>query len=88
MWSNEWSSDGEHVDVDDEEIAECIGIPASKVIPGKLSANAHGTYPFSENFQLRNVQWAPDGKGLLLLDRDIFCCAFEVEQDDDDEGNP
>ncbi|KAL5534433.1 hypothetical protein ACEPAG_895 [Sanghuangporus baumii] len=66
MWSNEWSSDDD-VDGEDEEIAECIGIPAKK-------------------FQLRNVQWAPDGKGLLLLDNDIFCCAFEVEQDDEDVG--
>ena len=37
-----------------------------------------------EKFQLRDVKWAPDGKGLLLVDKDVFCCAFEVEQDDED----
>lgn len=66
MWSNEWSSESEdkaNTDADEEEIAECIGIPAKK-------------------FQLRDVRWAPDGKGLLLIDKDVFCCAFEVEQDD------
>lgn len=36
-----------------------------------------------ENFDTRDVRWAPDGKGFVLLDRDQFCCAFEVE---DEEG--
>lgn len=63
-WSNEWSSDDQG-DVADEEMAECVGVPAKK-------------------FQLRDVRWSPDGKGLLLLDKDIFCCAFEVEQDDEE----
>ena len=31
-----------------------------------------------EKFQLRDFRWAPDGKGLLLLDKDTFCGAFEV----------
>jgi hypothetical protein len=35
---------------------------------------------FSEKFNARDVQWAPDGKGLLLIDRESFCCAFEVEE--------
>ncbi|KAI5122576.1 hypothetical protein M0805_004793 [Coniferiporia weirii] len=65
MWSNEWSSsDPGGGDEDEEEIAECIGIPA-------------------KNFQLRDVRWAPDGKGLLLIDKDVFCCAFEVEDEED-----
>jgi hypothetical protein len=37
----------------------------------------------SERFDTRDVRWAPDGKGFVLLDRDQFCCAFEVE---DEEG--
>lgn len=26
------------------------------------------------------LRWAPDGRGLVLLDRETFCCAFEVEE--------
>lgn len=36
-------------------------------------------------FDARDLRWAPDGKGLVLLDKDTFCCAFEVE-DADVEG--
>ena len=37
--------------------------------------------PFSsEKFEARDVRWAPDGKGLLLLDRETFCSAFEAEE--------
>ncbi|KAH0590872.1 WD repeat-containing protein 8 [Termitomyces sp. J132] len=57
-WSNEWLGEGG----EEEEIAECIGVPAKK-------------------FNTRDVNWAPDGKGLVLLDRDQYCCAFEVEED-------
>ncbi|KIY50586.1 WD repeat-containing protein 8 [Fistulina hepatica ATCC 64428] len=33
----------------------------------------------AQKFELRDLRWAPDGKGMTLLDRDTFCCAFEVE---------
>jgi hypothetical protein len=33
-----------------------------------------------EKFEARDVHWAPDGKGLLLLDRETFCSAFEAEE--------
>lgn len=36
---------------------------------------------FAEKFETREVKWAPDGKGLVLLDKDTFCCAFEVEEE-------
>ena len=78
-WSNEWTSEEGS---EDEEIAECIGIPASEsLICCKLGVTNDER---TENFQLRDVKWAPDGKGLLLVDKDVFCCAFEVEQDDED----
>jgi hypothetical protein len=57
-WSDEWSSEGGI----DEEIAECIGVPARR-------------------FETRDLRWAPDGKGFILLDKDQFCCAFEVQDD-------
>ena len=36
----------------------------------------------TEEFETRDLKWAPDGKGLVLLDKDVFCCAFEVEEDE------
>ncbi|KAF8647930.1 hypothetical protein AX16_006462 [Volvariella volvacea WC 439] len=57
-WSDEWVND----DGEEEEMAECIGIPTS-------------------NFDNRDLNWAPDGKGFVLLDKEQFCCAFEVESD-------
>lgn len=34
---------------------------------------------FVAKFETRDMKWAPDGKGLVLLDKEMFCCAFEVE---------
>ena len=34
----------------------------------------------AEKFETRDLRWAPDGKGMVLLDRETFCCAFEVEE--------
>lgn len=36
----------------------------------------------AQKFTCRDLKWAPDGKGLILLDKDAFCCAFEVEYED------
>ncbi|KAJ7492739.1 quinon protein alcohol dehydrogenase-like superfamily [Mycena latifolia] len=55
-WSDEWLGDS-----GEEEMAECIGVPA-------------------KNFATRDLKWTPDGKGALLVDKDVFCCAFEVEE--------
>ena len=52
-----------------------------------------GADPFIEQkFEVRDVRWAPDGKGLVLMDKDMFCCAFEVSEGDemheaDDDGD-
>lgn len=35
-------------------------------------------------FKARDVKWSPDGKGMILFDKDHFCCAIEV----DDTLNP
>ncbi|PBK77430.1 YVTN repeat-like/Quino protein amine dehydrogenase [Armillaria solidipes] len=58
-WSDEWIGESGS----EEEIAECVGVPA-------------------KNFDTRDIRWAPDGKGLILLDKETFCCSFEVEDDD------
>ena len=33
-------------------------------------------------FECRVMRWSPDGKGMALLGRDTFCCAFEVMDSD------
>ncbi|KAI0808176.1 YVTN repeat-like/Quino protein amine dehydrogenase [Fomes fomentarius] len=35
----------------------------------------------AQKFEARDLKWAPDGKGMILLNRETFCCAFEVEED-------
>ncbi|KAF5369078.1 hypothetical protein D9758_003053 [Tetrapyrgos nigripes] len=35
----------------------------------------------AKKFDTRDIRWAPDGKGLLLMDKDTFCCAFEVVEE-------
>ncbi|KAJ8083896.1 hypothetical protein PM082_002662 [Marasmius tenuissimus] len=35
----------------------------------------------AKQFDTRDIRWAPDGKGLVLLDKEKFCCAFEVEEE-------
>ncbi|KAJ6574989.1 YVTN repeat-like/Quino protein amine dehydrogenase [Mycena capillaripes] len=56
MWSDEWLGES-----GEEEMAECIGVPA-------------------KNFETRDLRWTPDGKGAVLMDKELFCCAFEVEE--------
>ncbi|KAG1825806.1 quinon protein alcohol dehydrogenase-like superfamily [Suillus subaureus] len=58
-WSDEWIGENGV----EEDMAECIGVPANT------------------KFDTRGIKWAPDGKGLVLLDKEVFCCAFEVEED-------
>ena len=36
----------------------------------------------AQKFICRDLKWALDGKGLILLDKDAFCCAFEVEDEE------
>jgi hypothetical protein len=34
------------------------------------------------NFETKDLHWAPDGKGVILIGKDNFCCAFEVEHEE------
>ena len=78
-WSDEWVSENGS----EEEMAECIGVPAS------MSYFECIFFPWprliatlTEKFETRDLKWAPDGKGLILMDKDVFCCAFEVEEEE------
>ncbi|KAF9480086.1 WD repeat-containing protein 8 [Pholiota conissans] len=61
IWSDEWQNESG----EEEEMAECVGVPAKK-------------------FETKDLHWAPDGKGMVLLGKDQFCCAFEVIEGDED----
>jgi len=64
-WSNEWSSGEKEPAVKDQE---------------EEMAECIGV-PTQSKFEARDIRWAPDGKGLLLVDKDTFCCAFEVNEE-------
>lgn len=36
----------------------------------------------AEKFDCRELKWSPVGKGLLLMSKDMFCCAFDVEEEE------
>ncbi|KAF9171424.1 WD repeat-containing protein wrap73 [Mortierella sp. AD010] len=37
----------------------------------------------AEGFEVSSLKWCPNGKGLLLLDKDMFCIGFPVEEDEE-----
>jgi hypothetical protein len=43
------------------------------------SSTSRIIYGSIAKFETRDIKWAPDGKGLVLLDKEMFSCAFEVE---------
>jgi len=40
----------------------------------------------AEKFEVRDARWSPDGKGLILLDHQTFCCAFEATDEPQSEN--
>lgn len=41
--------------------------------------------PGERRFSCKDIRWSPDGRGLILMDKDLFCAAFEVEGTDDEQ---
>lgn len=39
--------------------------------------------PSEKRFACKEIRWSPDGKGLILMDKDMFCAAFEVVEGED-----
>lgn len=77
--------------VNDEEVAECVGIPASECVFAPFEMIIlHWTDNFVDvgwfaeglGFTTLDVEWGPDGGSLVLQDRETFACAFVVA----DEG--
>lgn len=73
-WSDEWVGENGV----EEEMAECIGIQNGKNDVPSFLVNVHR--PRIGDFDVKDLKWAPDGKGFALLDKDQFCCAFEIEE--------
>ena len=80
-WSNEWSTDDTETKGGEEEMAECIGVPTSKSDYLCVMANFFSLMNIQEKLQVRDVRWSADGKGLILMDKEAFCCAFEVTEE-------
>ncbi|KAG8948606.1 hypothetical protein FRC04_009509 [Tulasnella sp. 424] len=38
----------------------------------------------AKQFEVRDIRWAPDGRGMALVDKEAFCCAFMVIEDEDE----
>ncbi|RPD56789.1 WD repeat-containing protein 8 [Lentinus tigrinus ALCF2SS1-7] len=66
LWSDEWEP-------------EVIG--PSHLGPEEDAEVAECVGVPAQKFEARELKWAPDGKGMILLDRETFCCAFEVEEE-------
>ena len=83
IWSDEWHGESDN---DQEEMAECIGVPASMSFLGFFTSifGPHAYACTPEKFEAKDLRWAPDGKGIILIGKDNFCCAFEVAE----EGTP
>jgi hypothetical protein len=70
-------------------IALCTGTGAIYIWNDDREVNESGergelaecvSVPISERrFACKDIRWSPDGRGLILLDKDLFCAAFEVE---------
>lgn len=76
MWSDEWVSEDR---ADDH--AHALADSRSE---GEEVAECVGVP--AKKFATHSIRWAPDGRGLILMDRETFCCAFEVEDADDVES--
>ncbi|KAH9939670.1 YVTN repeat-like/Quino protein amine dehydrogenase [Epithele typhae] len=72
LWSDEWVVEPGADGARDEDEAEAE-VAECVGVP-------------AQKFETRDVAWAPDGKGMVLFDRETFCCAFEVEEDGQGDG--
>ena len=71
--------------VNDEEVAECIGIPGSQSRPFNF-LNEYMNRQFDRGmidskggFTTADVRWGPNGRSIILQDKEMFTCAFVVE---------
>ncbi|PCH34697.1 YVTN repeat-like/Quino protein amine dehydrogenase [Wolfiporia cocos MD-104 SS10] len=70
LWSDEWVNDGDGEQTQGEGgVNEGDGVAECVGVPAK-------------RFATHYLRWAPDGRGMILYDRETFCCAFEVEEAD------
>ena len=95
LWSDEWVVEPEAPGAshpgpgleEDAEVAECVGVPARKFLLFSECVAVTDSDRRTEKFEARDLKWAPDGKGMILLDRETFCCAFDVEEEGQDDAD-
>ncbi|KAF9270125.1 YVTN repeat-like/Quino protein amine dehydrogenase [Marasmius fiardii PR-910] len=80
LWSDEWQNQNQHLGEYTEQEAEKEGESEEVTEEVVTEEVAECVGVPAKLFDTRDLHWAPDGKGLVLLDRDKFCCAFEVEE--------
>ncbi|KZP10515.1 WD repeat-containing protein 8 [Athelia psychrophila] len=71
-WSDEWVGEGAGA-------ALGLGLGEEEEGEGEEVAECIGVP--ARKFETRDLRWAPDGKGMVLIDKDTFCCAFEVQEE-------
>ncbi|KAI1789913.1 WD repeat-containing protein 8 [Ganoderma leucocontextum] len=81
LWSDEWVAEPEP---DPAANRRRAGEPNPGVDVDTEVAECVGVP--AQKFETRDLRWAPDGKGMVLLDRETFCCAFEVEEEGQESG--
>ncbi|KAI1310189.1 WD repeat-containing protein wrap73 [Mortierella claussenii] len=64
----------------------CVG--SGYVYSWRASSTIHGGVIEAvgvpaENFEVCSIKWCPDGKGLLLLDKNSFCQGFPIEEEEE-----
>ncbi|KAJ3005261.1 WD repeat-containing protein wrap73 [Thoreauomyces humboldtii] len=70
------------------QVAVACGNGAVYIVQiGEDGSRAEAVEVPAVNFQVQSVKWNPDGKSLLLLDKDKFCMAFPVDDDGDPTGD-
>lgn len=71
LWSDEWES------------TSAEGGASDGTTGGVAEEVAECVGVPARKFAAHTLRWAPDGRGLVLMDRETFCCAFEVEEGED-----
>lgn len=66
-------------------MAEGIGVPTSAIptLYAAMSIALMGCC-LTEEFKVMDIRWSPDGRGMVLMDAEVFCCAFLVANEDAD----
>ncbi|KAG9006338.1 hypothetical protein FRB95_003399 [Tulasnella sp. JGI-2019a] len=67
-------------------LGACCGVDAvytwDGVVGGGEIAECIGVP--TKDFKVMDIRWSPDGRGMILIDADAFCCAFFAAEEEED----